>query len=452
LYGDSAGTIKTLEMQQGAGADPQVWGPEFGFARTMAATGATSVLIVKASRGGGGNTLWEKSIFDNNNSSGHMWGHLRDTVDTALTAAEAAGHQVRLRGLMYIQGESNGSSEASLADQRLGGLAANLQQYVNTNFANAAADMRTVIGEIAASSSNADRRTTTTRQRALADQRADVSFVQTHDLPLKIDGIHFGRDAKLAIGQRLAHAFIDLQSRSESIISRYTADLALPTSVPHPSTQGWTEFGAASQVTLQGTTEGETRGWQIVDNSTGGNSGYYQPLLANDYQSMFDQGWKFRAKVKAVSGSGTAAWTVSNGSAPAGWNIGGGTGNLIGVEVRRVNGDEFQVRLWQNQGAATINLGPNSANEFHTLELAGRAGSSEFELLVDGVVRSSSNLLASPGGPGVENRVLFQSGNGVGQSIIWNEVSLQAIPEPASLAMVLAAALIASPRQRRRKS
>jgi hypothetical protein len=165
LYGDSSGAMTTLQMQQGRGVDPEFWGPEFGFARTMAAAGTDNVMVIKASRGGGGNTFWDKAVFDSNNGSGHMWGHLRDTVDAAITTAQNAGYQVQVRGLLYLQGESNGSTEASFADQRLSSLAANLQEHINANFANAANDMKTVIGEIAASSSNASRITTTNLQR-----------------------------------------------------------------------------------------------------------------------------------------------------------------------------------------------------------------------------------------------------------------------------------------------
>ena len=140
------------------------------------------------------------------------------------------------------------------------------------------------------------------------------------------------------------------------MFARYSANVASPTAVPHPTTQGWTEIGAAAGVTLGGVTKSSTRGWQIVDNAAG-TPGYYQQLVAGDYQEMFDHGWRFRAKVKAVSGSGLASWSVTQGNAPAGWNIAGGTGNMVGFEVQRVDGDQFQVKLWQNQIATTINLG-----------------------------------------------------------------------------------------------
>jgi hypothetical protein len=294
--------------------------------------------------------------------------------------------------------------------------------------------MKTVVGEIAASSSNADRTTTTTLQRSLADSRDDMTFVQTHDQPLKSDGLHFGGGAKLAIGQRFADAFLDLQSRPALVLAQYAADLATPTPVSHPSTQGWTETGAGTNVTLQGATVNNTRGWQVRDDSSSCNPGYYQPLDNKDYQTMFDQGWTFAAKVKVEDGGGLALWSVTAANAPAGWGVGGGLGNMNGFQVDRVNGDELQVQLWQTANAPVINLGAGSANDFHTLQLVGKAGSNVFDFLVDGHLYYTSAITNAAGLAGVEDRALFNSGDtqGTGRNVIWNEVSLQAIPEPTS--------------------
>jgi hypothetical protein len=288
----------------------------------------------------------------------------------------------------------------------------------------------------------------------LADSRADIAFIQTHDLPLKSDAIHFGRDAKLAIGQRFADAILNLQARPKSMIARYLADIAAPTSVPHPSTQGWTEAGATASTTLEGVTESGTRGWRILDNAASSNPGYYQPLVAADYQAMFDKGWKFRAEVKVVSGGGMALWSVTQPAAPAGWNVAGGVGNMVGFEVERVEGDQFQAKLWQGQIATTVNLGVGSANQYHTLELVGRAGSNAFDFLVDGQFRFASQINSAAGLAGSENRVLIQSGSvsGIGRNVIWNEVSLQTVPEPSSISILVPGMFLLSTRPRQKKN
>jgi len=200
ILGDSAGAFTTLQIQQGEGVNPAFWGPEFGFGRRMVQSEQSDVVVIKASRGGGGNSLWDKATFEGNDDAGHMWGHVRDQIDVALSALAATGKDFEIRGLMYLQGESNGTADAQAADTRLQSLVENLKLHIDTNYPGVSEDWHTVIGEIAASGANGNRQTTTAKQMNLAANNGDFSFVPTADLPLKSDGIHFGRDAKLTIG------------------------------------------------------------------------------------------------------------------------------------------------------------------------------------------------------------------------------------------------------------
>ena len=208
LLGDSGGAITTLQPQQGDGGEnPTFWGPEFGFSRTLFDRGARSTLIIKASRGGGSNSLWDKSAFETSDDAGHMWGQVRDTVDAALAAVRATpGDTFRIRGLLYLQGESNTAADAVVAGERLSALATNLVAHIETSHPGTTAGMKIVIGEIAASGATAARITTTTAQRTLAAGSDAYAFVPTGDLALKSDGIHFGGAAKLEIGRRMASA------------------------------------------------------------------------------------------------------------------------------------------------------------------------------------------------------------------------------------------------------
>ena len=182
-------------MQQGdGGANTMFWGPEFGMARTLFDAGNANVMVIKASRGGGGNGFWLPT-------TGHMNNHLLAQIDVALTAAQNAGHTFDVKGFMYLQGESNGAAEAAAAGTRLQALIDGVQSHINANFSDAAANMYSVIGEVAASGSSANRITTTNMQKALATASATVGFFETHDQLLKSDNIHFGKDAKLEIGR-----------------------------------------------------------------------------------------------------------------------------------------------------------------------------------------------------------------------------------------------------------
>ncbi len=209
LYGDSGGMALALQMQQGAGANLSFWGPEFGLARHLDEVESGEVLVIKASRGGGGNTLWSRSAFESDPASGHMWGHLAETTELGLGELQADERAFELRGFLYLQGESNSDAEAAEADLRLRALVDDFTSLVEGIAPGSTASMHTVVGEIAASDSTPARAQTTELQRAFADSDPDVSFVDTADLPLKSDGIHFGRDAKLEIGARFAEALLD---------------------------------------------------------------------------------------------------------------------------------------------------------------------------------------------------------------------------------------------------
>lgn len=196
--GSSGGAFTTLQAQQGgyyAGSATH-WGPEIGFARTLVRAGAGNIAIIKASRGGGGNTHWSKS------ANGHMYSHLVATVQAAATALTAAGDTFEISGLLYLQGESDSSAEASIAGTRITELVDNLRADLPN-----ATGMRCVIGGIAAA--GAARDTVRTQQSGAAASSALIDDFANLDLQSQVtDGLHFNRAAKLRIGTRFAMAFL----------------------------------------------------------------------------------------------------------------------------------------------------------------------------------------------------------------------------------------------------
>ena len=207
LLGDSGGMIQSLQMQQGRDVNPTFWGPEFGLARTLHDAAVPNVMVVKVSRGGGGNGYWRPE-------HGHMANHLLTQIDKSLAAAVTAGHTFQVRGFLYLQGESNSAVEADVADKRFLELRDAVIARINSAHTGAADDMHAVIAEVAASSTGS-RVTTTKLQRSLAQTHPAISFVDTHDLPLKSDKLHFGRDSKLQIGQRFASALLQASADAE---------------------------------------------------------------------------------------------------------------------------------------------------------------------------------------------------------------------------------------------
>ncbi|MFO1491653.1 MAG: sialate O-acetylesterase [Kiritimatiellia bacterium] len=178
------------------------WGPEINFARTLHHAGRRDIAVIKVSRGGGGNTLWDKA------SGGHMYAAVTSTVRRALARLDAEGVTYEVAGLLYVQGESNSAAEAAEADVRFLALLDNLRADLPN-----AARMRGYIGGI--SIAGADAATTRTRHEALAAARPDrVAYVSLMDLGNEVepDNLHFRKTAKLAIGARLAQAVLEREA------------------------------------------------------------------------------------------------------------------------------------------------------------------------------------------------------------------------------------------------
>ncbi len=196
MIGGSGGRIVTLRAQQGEGANPTFWGPEIGFGRRLAAAGVSDFVIVKASRGGGGNGFWLKDSADD-----HMYRHVVETTKAAL-AALPPGAGFEVAALLYVQGESDGAQEAPVSGERLQLLAANLREDLPH-----AEGMGVLIGGIAAPGANRD--IVRARQSALAAKDPSFRYIDTLDLePLLYDKLHFNRSAKLTLGRRMADAWL----------------------------------------------------------------------------------------------------------------------------------------------------------------------------------------------------------------------------------------------------
>jgi len=194
--GDSGGVFTILQQQQGgtyAGSATH-WGPEMDFARTLVRAGVENIAIVKASRGGGGNTNWSKA------AGGHMYQHVVNTVTAATTSLTADGHTFEIAGLLYVQGESDTAAEADIAGTRFKELVDNLRADLPN-----AANLKAVIGGIAAA--GAARDTVRARHAAIAAATAYIDYFSNLDLQATTtDGLHFDKAAKLRIGRRFAQA------------------------------------------------------------------------------------------------------------------------------------------------------------------------------------------------------------------------------------------------------
>ncbi|MBT4816684.1 MAG: hypothetical protein HN742_12930 [Lentisphaerae bacterium] len=198
LYGSSEGEIVPLKVQQGEGKHPYFWGPEFGFSRALHDSDLRNFLVVKASRGGGGNSFWLKGT-----GNDQMYTHIVKTVKEAI-AALPEGVDYEIAALLYLQGESDSPAEARVAGERLGALITNLR--TDLPHANR---MCAVIAGIGAAGANDH--TVREQQRTLAANDPSISYFDNTDLQAGLyDRLHFNKPAKLIIGRRFAHAYLRL--------------------------------------------------------------------------------------------------------------------------------------------------------------------------------------------------------------------------------------------------
>jgi len=283
--GDSGGAFTTLQSQQGGyyPGSATHWGPEIDFARTLDRAGVENVAIIKASRGGGGNTNWSKT------ASGHMYDHVVNTVATATSALTSNGDTFEISGLLYVQGESDNASEAAIAGTRFKELVDNLR----TDLPNASA-LHGIIGGIAAAGATRD--TVRTEQQAIAASTAYIDYFSNLDLQAEVtDGLHFDKAAKLRIGNRFARAFIDA-----GIVSHHYGKL---TFIGDSITQGGNanpsyRYTVFSHLADEAVPQSAANGYEFTGSVTGayqGNAGTTPDVNGQAFSNLHDGHWGWRS-------------------------------------------------------------------------------------------------------------------------------------------------------------
>jgi sialidase-1 len=187
------------------------WGPEAGFARMLWDMGYRDFGIVKASRGGGGNSYWCKTNVANN----LMYYKVVNTVSNAVLTLPPGYTNFQVVCLLYFQGESDSTYEASIADVRFSMLLTNLQ----TELPNATS-MKAVFGEIGGDASGT-RVTVSQKQSALAAGSTNIGYAQSAGLKLQnVDGlsVHYNADSLVIMGERMAQEAARIQVLSETVL------------------------------------------------------------------------------------------------------------------------------------------------------------------------------------------------------------------------------------------
>ncbi|MBP7276252.1 MAG: hypothetical protein KBA51_08630 [Kiritimatiellae bacterium] len=276
----------TLRDQQGgyyAGSATH-WGGEMEFARTLYRAGVRNFGIIKASRGGGGNTYWLKGSADD-----HMYVHVVNTVSAATADLTSKGHTYEIVGLLYLQGESDNSTEAAEAGTRLKLLTDNLRADLPN-----AANLHTVAAGTTAVG-NADDATSRANQKAIADATSYIDFFPNLDLTLSPDGLHLNKAGKLRLGNRWAQAFLNA-----GIVSRHYGKLVF---IGDSITQGGNgypsyRYPVFKNLANAGVPQDSSTGYAFTGSVTGAyqnNAGSTPDASGQAFVNQHDGHWGWRA-------------------------------------------------------------------------------------------------------------------------------------------------------------
>ncbi len=286
--GTSGGEFTNLQAQQGGfyAGSASHWGPEMSFGRTLYRAGVRNFGIIKASRGGGGNSLWLKGSVDD-----HMYDHVVTTVSEATAKLSNEGHTFELVGLLYLQGESDDSSEASAAGARLKTLTDNLRE----DLPNAAA-MRTVIAGTTAAG-NADDRTTREEHARIAANTSYIEFFDNLDQQSNLapDGVHLNRAGKELVGTRFALSFLN-----SGVVSRHYGKLVF---IGDSITQGGNgrpsyRYQVFKNLAQAGVLQDAASGYEFVGSLRGAyqsNAGATPDLAGQGFVNRHEGHWGWRA-------------------------------------------------------------------------------------------------------------------------------------------------------------
>lgn len=256
------------------------WGGEMEFARVLYRAGVRDFGIIKASRGGGGNTNWHKA------SGGHMYQHILDTVNEAV-ASLAPGDTFEIVGLLYLQGESDNASEASAAGTRLKELTDNLR----ADLPNASGLHTVAAGTTAAGAASM------VNQSAIAASTAYIDFFDNTDLvdQLAPDGLHLNKAGKNTVGRRWAQAFFEA-----GVVSRQYGNLVF---IGDSITQGGNgypsyRYQVFKNLANAGVPQDPATGYEFVGSQSGAyqsNPGSTPNVNGQAFVNQHDGHWGWRA-------------------------------------------------------------------------------------------------------------------------------------------------------------
>ncbi|MCB1231302.1 MAG: SMP-30/gluconolactonase/LRE family protein [Verrucomicrobiae bacterium] len=182
------------------------FGPEIAFARTLLAKQPQrKIAIVKAAFSGTGiGQDWDP---DDPGEAGSCYRALLEEVKDATAAAKAEGTVLRLRALLWVQGESDAKpGEVDLYDERLAKMIASLREDLGTTDMAALVAVNTQFGL----GKNPHMPAIVEAQKAVAKADPRTVYVDTAAAPI-INAAHYSTEGTLDVGRWFAEAWMKLE-------------------------------------------------------------------------------------------------------------------------------------------------------------------------------------------------------------------------------------------------
>ena len=282
---------KTLTTLRPGMSETSQFGPEITFGRDMADDSSSnpnsSIAIIKYGNGGTNlHTQWKAGGDGTTTNDGGEYITFQNTVNDGLAAITAANPDdtIIIRGMIWMQGESDNASSASASAYQT-----NLTNFIADVRATYGANLPFVIGEIAENNGNVNTATIRAAQAAVAAADSSVGFVDVDSFAMR-DHLHFNAAGQMDLGSGFA-------TQMQALL---VPDTTVPT--PNPMTFATLPFALnSSSISMTATTATDTTGVKYFFESTagGGNdSGWQDSPTYVDTGLNADTEYSYRVKVR----------------------------------------------------------------------------------------------------------------------------------------------------------
>ena len=175
------------------------FGPEIGFAHSMLKKHPKQKLaLIKGSKGGTNlRADWKPGVKGDPQSQGPQYRDFMETIQVAKQQLRDQGHQFKIRGLLWHQGESDSKSSTKVYKRRLKELINRIRQDVDLP------ELPIVVGEVF---DNGKRDSVRAAIQAVAEESPTVGLVSSEDTSTSDPGTHFDTKSQLLLGERYASA------------------------------------------------------------------------------------------------------------------------------------------------------------------------------------------------------------------------------------------------------